>query len=363
MIVFLLLFIFPTCAFELWGDHFDQTNFEKREPAEKPVFSIDTIEEYPRAYEAYFNDSLPFRNQLITANSLLNLRLFQISAVDYVLFGKDKWMFYNPVALENDDPMGDYYGSNLFTPEELDAMASNLIAARDSLNEQGKEFVVMIAPNKVCMYGDAFLPDDMQRENTYTTADQVFDYLSAHTDLTVVYPKQQLFSAMEQYPDYPFYYKTDTHWNNLGGYIGTQMLLEQVGIATPPIEEYNVVITEKYAGDLAIPLGLQACMKHDNMYVLDDYRKDQIVNESLNYEGSVKVTCSSTTNADERAFFMIQDSFAAAMIPYLNKQFNTCSFAHIDKFTPDLLQKYPSDIVVVEVVERFVWKLMDFKVE
>lgn len=362
IIVFLLLFIFPMGAYKLWGGHFDQTNFEKREAAEKPVFSINAIEEYPKAYEAYFNDSLPFRNQMITANSLLNLRLFQQSAVESVIAGKDGWLFYNP-ALTDKDPMADYYGISLYTQEQLATMASNLVSARDTLEAQGKAFVVMIAPNKVSMYGNEFLPNSMQRENAYTTADQVYDYLSNHTDLSIVYPKEQLFSAIQKDPDHTYYHKTDTHWNSLGGYIATKALLEQVGIYIPPIEEYKIVTTGKYAGDLAEMLGLQKYLTYDEAYDLSDYRKDLTKKQVDEIEDHIKVICTSEANTDERALFMIRDSFAKETMPYLAKQFQSCSFVRYGQYTPDLLQEYPSDIVVLEVVERYLSRLTNFKAE
>lgn len=362
VIVFVLLFIAPMGVYELFGSYFDQTNYEQRQAAEKPVFSIDTIKAYPQAYEAYFSDKLPFRNQMITANSLMNLRLFKQSAVDKVVVGKDDWLFYNPSGKDG-DPIADYHGSNLLSKEQLSMFASNLVKVRDTLRAQGKEFVVLVAPNKECMYGSEFLPDRLKTENTFTRADQVVEYLSEHTDLTVVYPKEQILGAMQKDPDHIYYYKTDTHWNELGSYIGTRELLKSVGISILSLEEQEVSKKNETAGDLAGMLGLSKYLQYDDVYHLDNYCKNQKVEQVYPIADNTNLICSTTTNADTRSLFMVRDSFATAMIPFLNTQFDQCTFVHNNIYSPDMLEQYPSDIVVLEVVERYIWNLANFKVE
>lgn len=362
VIVFVLLFIAPTIIYEIFGGYLDQTNYEQRQAVEKPAFSLDTIEQYPQAFEAYYNDSLPFRNQMITTNSLLNLRLFKLSAVEKVIIGKDDWLFYNPSGNDG-DPIADYHGTNLLTQEHLAMFAANLVAVRDTLELQGKEFVVLIAPNKECMYGNTYLPAGFKTENTYTRSDQVVEYLSEHTDLTVVYPKEQILGAMQTDPDHIYYYKTDTHWNELGSYIGTRELLKSVGISIPGLEEQKVSKKNETAGDLAGMLGLSKYLQYDDVYHLDNYCKNQKVEQVYPIENNTNLICSTTTNADTRSLFMVRDSFATAMIPYLNTQFDHCTFVHNNIYSPDMLEQYPSDIVVLEVVERYIWNLANFKVE
>lgn len=362
VIAFVLLFIVPVGAYELFGAYLDQTNYEQRQAAEKPAFALDTIDTYPQAFEAYYNDGLPFRNQMITVNSLLNLRLFKQSSVEKVVIGKDDWLFYNPAGNDG-DPIADYHGTDLLTQEQLETLAANLVTARDALKAQGKAFVVMIAPNKECMYGGAFLPDKFKTENTLTKADQVVEYLSEHTDLSVVYPKEQLLGAMQKDSERIYYYKTDTHWNELGAYIGTRELLKSVEISLPELETFDVSVKEKYAGDLAGMLGLADYLKYDDAYNLNDYCENQQTELVYPVEGNTNLIYSTTTNADGRSLFMVRDSFATAMIPYLSAQFDECCFVHNSQYTPQLLQQTPSDIVVLEVVERYIGNLANFKVE
>ena len=66
---FMILFIAAPIIYNIVGPYFDQTNYEQRNAAEKPVLSVGSIRDYPRTYEEYFNDHLPYRTQMIEINS------------------------------------------------------------------------------------------------------------------------------------------------------------------------------------------------------------------------------------------------------------------------------------------------------
>jgi hypothetical protein len=88
LVLFILLFYAPVIVFGLFGKYIDSVNYEQRQAAEKPEFSIKKIDEYPQAYEEYYNDKLPFRSQMIEINALINFRLFKQSPVRKVIVGK-----------------------------------------------------------------------------------------------------------------------------------------------------------------------------------------------------------------------------------------------------------------------------------
>jgi hypothetical protein len=74
---FLLLFIAPSILFAIVGPYLDSTNYEQRSAAEKPVLTLQTLRNYPRDFEAYSNDHIPFRTQLVKANSSFFLKFLQ----------------------------------------------------------------------------------------------------------------------------------------------------------------------------------------------------------------------------------------------------------------------------------------------
>lgn len=360
--VFILLFIAPTIVFDLFGAYIDQTNYEQRNSAEKPAFTLETIEEFPQKYEEYFDDNLPFRTQLIEMNGLVDYYMFKQSSVSKVIIGSGQWLFYNPAGSDGDS-IADLRGENMYTEEELALAANRLLAARDTLREQGKEFILYIAPNKETIYGHDYLPADYVNGNTYTRADQLVDYLKANTDLVIVYPKESLLNAAREDLDRLYYYKTDTHWNALGAYIGANELMKATGIQMPALEDLEITAGGLFAGDLAKMLGLSKYLANDTPYSLSGYSGGRVANVEYPLEGDTDLGLYSTEGADTRSLMVIRDSFASAMMPYLSTQYNNCCFVHRRIFTPEMLAQYPSDIVVLEIVERQIDYIFGFTVE
>ena len=52
------------------------------------------------------------------------------------------------------------------------------------------------------------------------------DYLKQNTDVRVVYAKQTEIDQKSE--DYKLWYKYDTHWNNLGAFVGEQALRQEL---------------------------------------------------------------------------------------------------------------------------------------
>lgn len=361
VVLFLILFLVPTVATGLFGYTLDSSTYERRKTTEKPEFTWKTIREFPTEYETYYNDVTPFHDKLIQANSLLNLYVFKESPLSNVIIGKDGWLFYNPDGGDG-DPVDDYRGENYYSEEYLAETAANLTAVKKQLNQRGMEFAVVVAPNKECIYGDSYLTAEYRRENDVTRGDQMVTYLKENTDVTVVYPKDAILSAIEEYPKETFYYKTDTHWNQLGAYIGTKELLKELNVNLPELSELDIQKHSGMAGDLAGMLEMTEQMNYDNVYELNGYQKtvnsysielDNLGEEKLLY---------SAMQGDERKIMIVRDSFALSMAPYISGQFNECVLVYRGQYAPQVLKEQKPDIVVLEVVERYIPYLHDFYV-
>lgn len=358
LLAFLFLFIMPTVLFKVFGSFFDTTNYENRSIAEKPVFSLSCAREFPGLFESYYNDTMPFRTQLIEANSLIDFFVFQKSPVDMVVAGKDGWLFYN--NLDDGDPMGDFTGKNCYSDEQLKQIAGNLTAARDRLREMGKRFVIFIAPNKACIYGRDYLPPSFQSENDHSKGDLLVDYLQQHTDLTVVYPKEALMAAKDTNL---LYFRHDTHWNATGAYIGSCELMKTLGYSMPPLDELTAAASGTHAGDLANMMGLSKYLTQDDLYILSGYADEANLQHSFPVEGDANLEQFTSSNLAAPSVFVVRDSFALSMYPYLNPHFSSSFYVHHSAYSPELLLSFPSDVVVLEVVERYTHVLEKFTVE
>ena len=298
-----------------------------------------------------YNDRLPFRNLLIKLYNRIQLSIFHISSNEDVVIGEDGWLFYNGVYDGN--PIGHYTGEIQFSEQELERIADNLIATRDELREQGTEFVVFIAPNKERIYAE-YMPSYFGEPAEKYPVMQLIQYLKEHTDIRVVYPYEELMAYKQSNPQQLLYFKTDTHWNELGGYIGTRALLKELGTEIQRPDEVTLVQYERNGGDLAGMLNLQEAFASEKGYSISGYNGYQIAVEENALPGEENYVA---VGAPEKKVFVIRDSFYGSMAAYLAPQFAYSRASHVDLFSTDMIESWNPDIVVFEIVERYVKRL------
>ena len=193
---------------------------------------------YPKAYEEYYNDHLPFCDLLIKLYNSMMVHVFHTSSSDDVILGKDGWLFYG--SYTDGTSRQCYDGSMLFTGEELEHIAANLTDTKERLAKQGTEFVVFIAPSKERVYSE-YMPDYLGEPAQMCMLNQVISFLRDHTDVRVVCPLEEMLAYKQAHPQQLLFYQTDTHWNDLGSYVGTSVLLKELGIQTPPLDRLETV--------------------------------------------------------------------------------------------------------------------------
>ncbi len=351
LLLFLLNFFWPGIE-KVLGSR----NNENRNLAPKPVFSAANYSSFPAEYTIYLNDHLPFRNALVTLASAVDYYVFRRPSDEQVVVGKEDWLFY--AKKDDGDPMGDYLGKNLFTQAELEAIAENCRAQQELLSSLGKEFVIFIGPNKERGYPE-YMPEYYGEPAEEYRAAQVYEYLKRHTDLRVVYPLEELEEAKKHVAE-NLYYKTDTHWNLLGGYVGVRALMKELGVKMPALweEGMQVVYKEAFAGDLAGLLNLGDALKAtDRKYEVTGY--DTHGRELLEWE-TLEMIRYRAPGADPRRFYMIRDSFATSMAPHIGSCFSECYLRQVKTYTGADLMAADPDVVVYETVERYVDRLGTF---
>ncbi len=357
--LWILMFFLMLCGSQicwLFADQEAVAGHENRTAAKKPVFSIAAIEEYPAMYEAYYNDRLPWRDELIRLNSALSYYVFQSSSNQNVIRGRAGWLFYN--SYTDDNPVEGYKGMRLFTEAELAQIADNLVTTQALLAEQGTEFVLFIAPNKERIYAEKMPAFYGAPAQIYRTG-QLVEYLRENTDIRVVYPYEELLAAKETYP-WQLYYRLDTHWNYIGAYIGSRALAAELGIEMPALEELTITETEPTICDLADMLNLRESLNTDSDYVLSGYDSYQLTTDRHDLTGAYIYHCQ---GGDARKLFMLRDSFADAMDDFVASRFQASCMVHYSSYSHQLALQEEADIFVYETVERRVGELLNFRME
>jgi len=348
---FLLVVFCPHILWRAVSGQDEGENSEKRTLAEKPVFSMETIDAYPKAYEAYYNDHLPFRDLLIKLYNSMQYHIFHTSSSDDVILGKDGWLFYSSQI--DGASVQCYDGSLLFTDEELELIAGNMTDAQKRLAEQGTEFIVYIAPNKERVYSE-YMPDHYGEPAQECMVNQVISYLRAHTDVKVIYPYEEMMAYKKAHPEQLLYYQTDTHWNDLGAYIGARALLSELGIKTPPLDALNVTKSGNGAGDLASLLNLWGISDEGNLELEQRDPVQEPITISNEFNGRMEFEM---PGAPEIRFFMHKDSFGSGMAPYLKYNLSRALLVHNIVYDAKEVWTEQPDVFVLEVVERYIRRL------
>ena len=309
--------------------------------------------------KGYKNDSIPFKKQLVTLNNAIDLFLFRVSPNEEVILGKENWLYYHWAG--GDSSLEGEVEPSPFSHEELAAIAENCVKQKEFLEVQGKEFVIVIAPDKERIYYEN-LPS---KYSSVTKADrglQCVKYLRENTDVRVVYPYEELLWVKGQLKE-DLYYRTDSHWNPIGAYIGSRELLQELGIRMPELgSECLTISKEEYrAGDLTYMLGVEQMLeKFDVEYRVKGYD----THSSKMLEGNLRDTIRyQAEGADPRKLYMVRDSFASNMADYIGSQFNSSYLKYKEAYSyEDFLKKDP-DIFVYETVERDLEELVNFSVQ
>ena len=191
-VCFALLLLLPRAIWIAAGDRFETDATENAATVQFPKLTRENYREFAAQFEGAYNNGVPFRSQLISFNSLLDVKVFGEKEInDKVVIGDEDWLFY---SAESD--IDDFKGSNLFSEEELSAIADNLMTSKEWVEDRGIEFVLFIAPNKETIYGEDYLPSYYKR-GEQTRVRQLVEYLRENTDLREVYPEEE----MKEYKD------------------------------------------------------------------------------------------------------------------------------------------------------------------
>lgn len=273
-----------------------------------------------------------------------------------VLLGKEGWLFYKSEF--DNDPIGDYDGTKQFTQDEMRMIGQGALHVQNVLEEQGIQFTVLLCPNKENVYA-AYMPENYIHAEKSRT-----DLLAAHLaneGIAVVNLKEDMIRQSEAYP---LYYSYDTHWNQLGGYVGTENLLLSWGIDYPSLDEREIVSQKLWEcdnrecdDDLARLSRLQ--------FMLDDELEHVVTGTfpvdwtDIEKEGYIRFENPDAVCQDK--ILLVGDSFRRAMLPSLCERFREVYVVHRNYFEADMLHEIAPDYVIAEYVERYSGEMKDIE--
>jgi hypothetical protein len=236
----------------------------------------------------------------------------------------------------------------------MDRIAKSASMVQKSLEDMNCKVAILFAPNKENVYYD-YMPSTYNHAERSST-DLLVEYL-IDKGVNAVSPKAALLSNAR---DHQLYYSYDTHWNQLGAYIGVKETLSEWDIEIPDLSERKIIAASlkehyHYTGDddLAKMAGLRSFFSDEIEYTIEDTAlMDWEVFETEQDSSSISHFHNKSATNDKK-LFLIGDSFRASMVPSLSEQFSDVYVVHRSYFTASMIYETKPDYVIFEYVERY----------
>ena len=352
-IMFFAMLVIPIPLYFVVRGKLDHENYEYRTLAAFPDIRETGYTGFAKAFENWFSDHQPYKNELVEFGSYVKFYVFRTPSDPTVIIGKNNWLFFKGV--DPDDPIAYYQGNNLLTDEELEALAVSLNAADKELEARGCDFVLFLTPEKERMYPQ-YMPDIYGEPAEKCRYFQIAEYLREHTDIPVILAYDSLKPYMDSHPDEQTYLKYDTHWNEAGAYIGSTEIAEYLGHPLPYYDDINVSIENYPQENLGRLLHLQDTFNDDHSRVLSGYGESEYKYDPAS--GDMHFYNSEGT--DERKIMLIGDSYRLFMQKYALRDFKTGYSDYYYNYTHDVLEQEQPDIFIYESHEYALSHLSDF---
>ncbi|MNW38600.1 hypothetical protein D3C74_156690 [compost metagenome] len=326
ILFFLIILILPgvQALFEIFPKHEIHENRTKTilKDIKFPLglFNKDSIENLTD----YFNDNYGFREELISLNSLIDYSIFHVSSSNRVVIGKKDWLFFK-------DEIESYTNRDVMSDREIDEIARKIKGYQEFLLKHDKKFIFVLTPNKSTVYPEfmngKYKKGDANKSN-YLRLMQAFQkYNVNYYEPLETLEKNKITEQL--------YYKTDTHWNNMGGYLAFRELLGYLDVLSgeslaEPILSGREEIS--YTGDLSRMLALKLTEREETLLL-----KSQL-------------------NSKLPSILWYRDSYSDKLLTYLQPYKSVIYDLHHTQMPMNRTEyKYvdKADIVVFQMLERF----------
>lgn len=328
----------------------ERSESEKRSltPLPQLTFARENLVTFPGEFEQFFNDRFGFRQELVYLNSRLRVTLLGTSPLNKVVVGLDGWLYYADERALATDPL---------TPGLLELWRVALEAKRAWLAAQGIEYVFMVVPDKHSVYSE-FLPYNRRHYVTTTNLDLLQDHLNQKSTFQVLDIRSQLLNAKNIAP---IYYRTDTHWNRFGAAVACDALLRRLADKIPSIElqpftALKIKTSPIKGKDMAAMLLLQNLMTDSEVDPGIPVGNARLVVDEEATANDLLISISANSKMGLARAVVFHDSFFNSMKPFFAEHFSRVVMVggkNLDKFELDIVTREHPQVVVEEIVERY----------
>jgi hypothetical protein len=297
----------------------------------------------------FYRDHFGFRNTLIRGVALTTFHGLGSDTDGRVLVGRDGWLFLRP---DGDQNFIAFRGLNPFSDDELNAWQHVLEQRAAWLAARGIPCLFVIPPNKETIYPE-YLPDEVTPIRPPSRLDQLLKHVrDTHSPIHLLDLRPALFAAKKSGR---LYFKTDTHWNDLGAYAAYRAIMDSVMELLPGWKIVPQPRSDFVPGTAPVVQGDLARM----MDMSDQYPDEWLsLTRKIPFDvpaGAMDPHGIGVTDINDPALprlVFYHDSFAIALAPMIGPNFNHVYWSFNYEIDPKAIEREKPDLVIDEFLER-----------
>lgn len=264
-----------------------------------------------------------------------------------VICGLSDWLYLHGGS----NSLMDYHiGAKQLSKEDIELWKKTLQYRHDWHQSRNIKYLQFFAPNKICVYPE-FYPEQLN-----IIGKRPIEQLIQNCGHLFTYQLDYLLSKKTQYD---LYYKTDTHWNQIGAFFAYEQIMNFLDVSYRinclKIEHLKL-FQKDMAGDLGNrfdpPKSARAKKAKLKVFRAEKYFDNQVKNRG-------KVRKFKNNNIKDGKLIIFGDSFTNMFINFLAESFKEVIFIHATFVDFDYVENEKPDIVINHTIERFIIQVPD----
>lgn len=308
--------------------------------------------EYTTKLADYYAEHFGFRQELVTANSVLNETLFARSANNKTTIGKSGWYYLN-------ETLDDYTGASALSERGIYRLKKTLDLMNQYSEEGNITMLFFSAPNKNSIYPE-FMPWHIRHSTQPSNLDRLNALFSKDLYSDYYIDMKSRLEELKDSESHDIYLKNDSHWNNLGALHAYNAMQDNFNRRIDkfdymPVTVKDSDITEvQTTGDLTGTLypSVQKTGLQYDLGIEKSFSSDRQLTDLMS---EISTTCQGRYYSE----ICYRDSFFNALIGINSNAFAKVRYTRAFPYDMTAARSGGYNIAVVEIAERNLPKILD----